>query len=1681
MPTISNGQTLDITLGQSVSGILVLGGGTLLVHSGGSVSGTTLDAQADAVVYGGGADDATVIDGGLEDVYGSSSNAMVDAGAQVVYGTTTNTALTGSGIQQVFTGGTASGTVVGSAGGGQGNSGPVQVVGFGGTSVGTIVNAGGVQDVQSTGIAHDTTINSGGYESVGNGGTAVGATIQSGGNLDVYDGTLSGSVIDNGTLTFWTGNTFSGQLSGTGSVVVGDGVLLLNSTNNFAGNIAINGETLELGATGAAGSATIEFTGHAGTLQIDGTSMPCNAILGFESGDLIDLAGIGLDPAGTALLAAGNVLQITEAGHLYQLQLDPNASYAGTSFSLYADAASGTYITLDQQPISDTLTVSSGQSVNDILVLDGGSLHVLSGGTASATMIDAGASDLIDAGGTVTGTIITGVAGSTSGGSETVYGSASGTTVLNGGFQDVWGTAANTDVSGEFSFQQIKLGGSAVGTTLDGGGSVDGSYQSIIAGGVASSTIVNQGGNQIVEAGGVADGTDVMSGGLEQVYAGGTTDNTTIDGGTLALGAGASAGGTITFVGTGGTLYVGDANADGAVIESFSQGNLIVFDGAFNSHSSVQLLTGNVLQVVANSVTYDLQLDPNADFSGQTFKIASDGPSGTEVYLVATPVPTSDPPAPTVADIVFNAGQTSVAASTLFTASDPDGDTIATYAFEDTGSGHFVLNGVAQVNNQEIDVTAAQLSQLTYQSAPGAEDAVQIRVSDGNAWSNWASFTVTAPPLVIESFGSTSLVQLGDNYYLDSIGGGTGPELTSGGVSVVAGQSGNWTPIAAEQTASGYEVAWHDTFTGNYEVWNTDSSGNTTATVSGSLALESLEPSFHQDLNGDGVIGVVSTTIATDGSTSLIQVGNNFYLDDVNSGTGPSLKLEGEEYVAGDPSDSWTPVGAVQTANGYDIALKWGNTYSISTADSNGNFTSFAQTQLLGSSLALEQWETTFNQDLNGDGTVGVVSTTIHTNGSTSLVEACGSLYFDVAGSAVASGPSLKYGGFDFSVDQTNWVPIGAVATATGYQIAWELPGGGQFMVWNTDSNGNYVSNAFSASNIWANVSGTSAALESIETSFQQDLNGDGTIGILGTIEGFGATKLMQVGNDYFLNPVAGGSGPELMYGGAPWAAGQAWAPIGVEKTSTGYEVALLNASTHLYTIWNTDSSGNVLSASISGASGTNAALESIETSFQQDLNGDGVIGVPSGPPPSSTTIEAFGATALVQSGNDYFLNPVAGGTGPELTYGGTPWAAGQAWAPIGVEKTSSGYEVALFNASSHLYTIWNTDSSGNVLSASLSGASGTNTALESIETSFQQDLNGDHIIGVPSGPPENSTTIESLGVTALVQTGNDYVFNPVAGGTGPELTYGGAPWAAGQAWAPIGVEKTSSGYEVALLNASTHLYTVWNADSSGNVLGSSLSNASGTSAALESAEVSFQQDLNGDGVIGVPSGPPPSSTTIEAFGVTALVQTGNDYFFNPVAGGSGPELTYGGTPWAAGQAWTPIGVEQTSSGYEVALFNASSQLYTVWNTDSSGNVLSASISGVSGTNTALESIETNFQQDLNGDNLIGPPSPASPAASVAPITAPASGNAILAGTAANDTFVFNAHFGNDTVTSFQPGADQVDLDHTLFASVADLLAHTADNAAGSAVVTVGANQSITFDHVSTQVLQQHASDFHLV
>ena len=367
--------------------------------------------------------------------------------------------------------------------------------------------------------------------------------------------------------------------------------------------------------------------------------------------------------------------------------------------------------------------------------------------------------------------------------------------------------------------------------------------------------------------------------------------------------------------------------------------------------------------------------------------------------------------------------------------------------------------------------------------------------------------------------------------------------------------------------------------------------------------------------------------------------------------------------------------------------------------------------------------------------------------------------------------------------------------------------------------------------------------------------------------------------------------------------------------------------------------------------------------------------------PAVGTLIEAVGSTSLIKAGSDFYLS--IAGSSVLLKNGGTAVVAGQLgpWVPVGAEASSSGYLVAWKIPATGQFAIWNTDGSGNFVSNYLNKVSGTDAALESSETLFHQDLNGDGVMGVPSAsttPPIVGTTIEASGSTSLVAVGENFLFNSMATGSGPTLKYGGVTVVPGQfgAWTPVAVEQTSIGYNVAWKILATGDFSVWTTDNNGNYISNLLNKVSGTDPALGSSETLFRQDLNGDGVIGVPSTsatPPIVGTTIEASGSTSLVAVGENFLFNSMATGSGPTLKYSGVAVVPGQfgAWTPVAVEQTSSGYNVAWKILATGDFSVWTADGNGNYISNLLNKVSPTDPSLKAVEATFYQDLNGDGVI--------------------------------------------------------------------------------------------------------------
>jgi len=591
------------------------------------------------------------------------------------------------------------------------------------------------------------------------------------------------------------------------------------------------------------------------------------------------------------------------------------------------------------------------------------------------------------------------------------------------------------------------------------------------------------------------------------------------------------------------------------------------------------------------------------------------------------------------------------------------------------------------------------------------------------------------------------------------------------------------------------------------------------------------------------------------------------------------------------------------------------------------------------------------------------------------------------------------------------------------------------------------------ASGAWSIVTGSLAQGQHSFTATTTDAAGNTSLlsgvmdSVAGTlIEAAGTTSLIAAGNDYYLSNAS--ANVLLKYAGTPVVAGQfgAGGPIGAEATSSGYEVAWKNTSTGLYTVWNTDSNGNFTSNLLSNVSGTNPSLWSIETSFQQDLNGDGVIGV------RTTIIEMSGATSLVQVGSNYFLNPLSAGAGVTLKYGGTAFVAGQfgAWVPIGAEATVGGFEVAWKNTSTGLYTVWSIDSNGNFISNVLSNVSGTSASLESIETVFHQDLNHDGAIGVPS------KTIETSGSVDLLQVGNNYLL----GDNGPALKYGGTAYVAGQfaGWLPIGTEATSSGYDVAWKNTSTGLYTVWSTDSNGNFTSNLLSNVYGTSASLKSIETTFYQDLNGDSVINT------LSTVLDISGKIAL--TGNNMSQAAIIEpGATLELTGIASGSMTFRAATGTLILDHASQFTGKIFNlsgngdpSSSDLLDLkdisfgsgttvsYSGDSSGGVLTVSDAQNHSAHITLAGDYTHSTFNLSGDGsggtmVIDPPGGFDFSSVQTPQTAP-SLNAATAPTIIGDGFVLHQAEAPGVSQHVDPPtvADLVEVHNSLLAS--DFMLH---------------------------------------
>ncbi|GFZ92994.1 autotransporter-associated beta strand repeat-containing protein [Dyella caseinilytica] len=546
--TLQSGSNVAFQGVNTYTGATVLNGGNLVLSGSGSIamSNSVLVGSSSTLDISGtdsGASITTLAGGGNVMLGGQTltlTSAQDDTYQGIMSGTGSFVLLGGTEIfagANTYTGGT---TI---------DSGSTLQLGSGGTSgsvVGDITDNGTLVFNRSDALTFAGTIDGNGNLVQQGSGTLIltgadayasGTTI-TGGTLQIGNGgtagSITGDVIDNGTLVFNHSDTvtFSNNLTGSGSLVQqGSGTLTLTGNNAFSGGVQINAGTLTLDSNGALGTGAVSMaSGTTVTFATQGLSVANNfslssaanfdvangqtgtitgvisdgstaGLLQKTDGGTLVLAGANLYSGGTTI--SGGALSVSSDGNLGAatgavtldggtLQINGN-TYTGTNRTInltsnggVIDIADATNAFTVSQSISSnghldvsgagTLLLTGNDRFGGGITIDNGSLQIGNGGSSGAIT-----SDIVD-NGTLVFNESNGVQYSNAiSGNGNLIQQGAGTLILYGSnssaFTGTTTVANGTLQVGDSPANNATLGGNVIvntGATLGGFGTIGG-------------------------------------------------------------------------------------------------------------------------------------------------------------------------------------------------------------------------------------------------------------------------------------------------------------------------------------------------------------------------------------------------------------------------------------------------------------------------------------------------------------------------------------------------------------------------------------------------------------------------------------------------------------------------------------------------------------------------------------------------------------------------------------------------------------------------------------------------------------------------------------------------------------------------------------------------------------------------------------------------------------------------------------------------------------------------------------------------------------------------------------------------------------------------------------------------------------------------------------------------------
>ena len=267
-------------------------------------------------------------------------------------------------------------------------------------------------------------------------------------------------------------------------------------------------------------------------------------------------------------------------------------------------------------------------------------------------------------------------------------------------------------------------------------------------------------------------------------------------------------------------------------------------------------------------------------------------------------------------------------------------------------------------------MTVAQLSQLTHQSEAGTTDTLQVRVNDGTLWSNWASFTVTAPTVQPPTLSVTSdpnamrgqtlalsnLVTVSDPdnvgytqlVLIDAQGIPTGGQFVVNGVAQAGGQEIILTPANFANTV--YDVGTAggtDTIYATLDVNGTYSGWQQLTVTAPTVQPPTLSVTSDPNATGGQAIALSNlVTILNPDNASYTQL----ELEDApGTVTGGQFVVNGVAQTGGQEIDL-TPANVANTV--YDVGTAGGTVFLYAQLDVNGTLSGWQQLYVTASAAS---------------------------------------------------------------------------------------------------------------------------------------------------------------------------------------------------------------------------------------------------------------------------------------------------------------------------------------------------------------------------------------------------------------------------------------------------------------------------------------------------------------------------------------------------------------------------------------------------------------------------------------------------------------------------------------------------------------------------------------------------------